>query len=194
MILYHGTDWDSAASIMVDGPQMIQRRFEGADFGQGFYTSINPQVAIERARYKAWMNYSNPAVVSFLVPNNLIESYEDQTHVKVFKTAGLAWAQFVVNCRAGYRYISNLPQPLQDSNISLKYHICKGEIADGDVKDIAEEHSRSGLPVTLADLDNIRSKEYSLQYSFHNEKALAFLSERRFNEVKKGGLHYVNEW
>ena len=49
MILYHGTDWDSAASIMVDGPQMIQRRFEGADFGQGFYTSVNPQVAIERA-------------------------------------------------------------------------------------------------------------------------------------------------
>jgi hypothetical protein len=186
MILYHGTDLESAKNICkgVD----FKRSSLSVDFYAGFYTTDNKYLAIKWAERKTLFckKCSTAAVVSFMIPNDFFS--EDGLKVRMFKTTDLEWAQFIVNNRLGMNYINNLPYHLQENNTDLRYDICIGPIADGKISRICGDINVLKKSVDDKILKELISKDYGTQYSFHTDKTKRFLSDMRLNLVKKGEL------
>lgn len=186
MILYHGTDFESAKNICTGID--LKCGSSTVDFYRGFYTTDNKYIAIKWAERKTMFcrKCSTAAVVSFKVPNDF---YNDAgVKVRIFKVADLEWAQFIVNNRLGKDYINSISSHLQENNIDLQYDICIGPIADGIISKICGDINIHKRPVDNKILKELISKDYGVQYSFHNEEVKRYLQNARLNIIKKGEL------
>ena len=175
MILYHGTDENSAKDILLRGIVLALGN-ERADFGQGFYTTPDKQMAEKWAARKGVM--SRGAVISFLFDES---SIPDCLSTKRFDQADLIWAQFVANNRNGFRYIRKMEEP--DNNLYGQYDIVIGPTADGDVANITRALEADALPVSSADVEAMTQRVLSWQYSFHTQAGVALLNGGRIRLV-----------
>jgi hypothetical protein len=98
----------------------------------------------------------------------------------------LSWAQFIINNRCGAKYMreANLPEALCDNNLSGRYDIVVGQIADGDVTQIAQACKRETRPVTSAEARNMLSKNFGMQYCLCTNNALAEITKQP--RIKEG--------
>ncbi len=163
MILYHGTDIESAEKIM--SKIRLDVGSSKVDFGKGFYTTISPDTAKKWALRKAKVRNQKPAVVLL----NFDEKAADSL-IKRFKN-DLIWGRFVINNRNGLDYINKIS--FKEHNLDAKYCITYGRIADYDIRDVAKRLEATGE--ILQDVNEILNPFYSYQYAFHSETSLKFL-------------------
>lgn len=169
--VYHGTDEDSAESIEhhID----LSYGQEHVDFGKGFYVTENQERAKAWAKRKARLRGKRPALVCFMFDKNgtssIIQKFEND----------LEWGRFVINNRNGYEYINKVEFKLH--NIDAKFDITYGRIADLSVGDVADELLDSGE--MLNSLDEILNVFYPMQYAFHTERSLEFLTFKKIVHI-----------
>ena len=171
MILYHGTDVDSAISIC-DRIILGRNSSENLDFGPGFYTTISKESAIKWAYRKARVRKRKPAVVS--IDFNYDKALSDNKIVS-FKN-DLRWGRFIINNRNGYNYIDKVS--FKEHNLDIKYPITYGRIADYDILDVADKLYESGD--LLLSIDEILNPFYSYQYAFHTLDSLSYIEKKNY--------------
>ena len=162
MVLYHGTDEQSARSILEDGIDLFAGNIH-TDFGQGFYLTSDFSMATQWAKRKGL--FTRGAIVSYQFNE---EKAIQQLRCREFKEADLVWAQFIANNRNGFRG---------------QYELVIGQIADGQVTSITRTLQAEMAAVDEAVLSNFRRKEYSKQYAFHSLAALDMLQNGRIRLI-----------
>lgn len=167
MIIYHGTDEESAKNIINSGID-LSLCSEIADFGQGFYTTIDKNFAIKCANRASKRTDNNPALV-------VIDYCSDSVRgVKYFGKPSVEWLQFIVNNRAyntDKTYL-DVVGTCKDHNADARHHVVQGLTADGNIVDFVEYCIINKEKVQEEDISNIFSKNYPEQISFHTEKSL----------------------
>lgn len=176
MIVYHGTDSDSAESIC---KKIILGRnsSENLDFGPGFYTTISKESAVRWALRKANIRGKKPAIVT--LEFDYEKAIQDEV-IKVFKN-DLTWGRFIVNNRNGYPYIDKVA--FKEHNLDARYDITYGRIADYDILEVAEELNNSGE--MLEDVGDILNPMYSYQCVFHTPLSLDYIKEKKYDIIKE---------
>lgn len=176
MILYHGTDIDSAKSIC-DKIILGRNSSENLDFGPGFYTSISKESAIKWAFRKAGVRKKEAAIV--MIDFDYDTALSD-SKIVVFDN-DLRWGRFVINNRNGYKYIDKIS--FKEHNLDSKYHITYGRIADYDILGVAEDLDNLGE--ILMDTNKILNPFYSYQYAFHTQEALSYIGRKTYEIIKE---------
>ena len=175
MVLYHGTDEQSARSILEDGIDLFAGNIH-TDFGQGFYLTPDFSMATQWAKRKGL--FTRGAIVSYQFNE---EKAIQQLRCREFKEADLVWAQFIANNRNGFRYARMMA--MSENNLRGQYELVIGQIADGQVTSITRTLQAEMAAVDEAVLSNFRRKEYSKQYAFHSLAALDMLQNGRIRLI-----------
>lgn len=175
MKLYHGTNYSSAINIVNQGINLgYSKRF--LDFGAGFYTTPSyahaASAAIRatnkyNAKYKA---EEEPYIVE--VDFKLVKGVELSTIS--YPRHSENWGRFVLNNRLTSKTLSEYN--IIEHNQDAKYDVCYGEIADGNIVNVAYEVN-NGI-INLEDVDyneflKDKGEAYPQQYSFHTLKAIS---------------------
>ena len=173
MILYHGTDIESAKAICKGCGIDLTRCSSKTDFGQGFYTTDDYDRAVRWANRKAILRLSKPAVVTVTFDENsakdIIEYFADD----------LRWGRFVINNRNGLNYIRKVS--FKDNNLDGRYDITCGRVADFDVLDVADELKQNGL--MLDSVDKLFNPDYPQQIVFHTPEALSYIRKLSYRFI-----------
>lgn len=165
LYLYHGTDIDSAKSIYQAQQYDVEKCSTDTDFGQGFYTTNDPDAATKWAFRKAETRNKKPALLTIMFDDTSAKDFIE------FFSDDLRWGRFVINNRNGIQYVRKIA--FQEHNLDAKYMITYGRIADIDVIDVADELNESGKMLTS--LDRILNKNYAMQYVFHLNEANQYI-------------------
>ena len=176
MILYHGTDRQSALNIKENGVDLTKGR-KKADFGQGFYLTPSKESAILWARRKSELSIPYLVSVDFD-----IDQARRKFNLKEFLYSDEKWAQFIINNRNGLKYISRVYD--QDNNLDHVYPVVIGQIADGNISYISRQLEKQGLPVSSSELREMLEAKYPKQISLHTPEAVSFIRSFRFTEIK----------
>ena len=190
MKLYHGTNYSSAINIVNHGIDLKYSK-PYLDFGPGFYTTPSyDHAALAAIRTTQKYNAKN---------NKNEEPYIVEVDYKPISAMDLVigsyprhserWGKFVLNNRLKPQMLSayNILEHNQDG----KYDICYGEIADGNIINIA--YKVNGGQVIPEDINykeflKDNGEVYPQQYSFHTLKAIScikVLSCDMINNKKK---------
>lgn len=173
MVLHHGTDIESAKAICGSCGIDLSRCSDKTDFGKGFYTTDNFEVAVNWAKRKARVRTSRPAVVTLWfdaeAAQNMIEHFSDD----------LRWGRFVINNRNGLNYIRKVS--FKDNNLDSRYHITCGRVADINVVNIADELNKSGS--MLNSIEDIFNANYPQQTVFHTLESLGYIKKKSYRSV-----------
>ncbi len=145
------------------------------DFGQGFYLTEDYTKAKKWALHKASVRAKKPAVVSVEFD---IESARDI--IETF-TDDLRWGRFVINNRNGIGYIDKVSY--KENNLDAKYHITYGRIADLNVLDVADRLKQTSQ--NLKSIDEILNRNFPMQYAFHTDEAIRYLSNFSYEVVRR---------
>lgn len=179
MVLFHGTNEVSAINIIENGID-LSKGARYADFGKGFYATKDPEFAWSSGKRKLdYRPESRIAIIKFEF------DYDAAIHlVRVFDEYCLEWAQFIANNRCELDYVKAIAD--DDHNHFHKYPICIGKTADGDIVSFTKALSQEKRKVVESDLyhfkrdgvnrDGNERTQYPIQYSFHTEQALSFIS------------------
>ena len=176
MLLYHGTDIDSAKSIC-DKIILGRNSSENLDFGPGFYTTTSKESAIIWAFRKASVRRKEAALVTINFNYDIALA---DSKIVVFDN-DLRWGRFIINNRNGYGYIDKVS--FKEHNLDSRYHITYGRIADYDIWEVAEELDKSDE--LLSTTDKILNPFYSYQYAFHTQDSLSYIGERIYEIIKE---------
>ena len=176
MILYHGTDSDSASDIKENGIDLTRGKVR-ADFGKGFYLTPDKTNAIIWARRKSI--YTTPYIVSVDFD---LDAARRNGWVKEFQGCSIEWAQFVINNRNREAYIEKMA--LNDNNLDGRYPVVIGQIADGNIGEVSARLREQLSPVTETELKAITEAIYPLQISLHTEYVLPLIKSYRFTEIR----------
>lgn len=171
MILFHGTDIESARNIVVR--ISLNYGSKSVDFGPGFYATPSEKAAYNWAMRKAEIRNKSAAIVLVEFDDELADN------LIVRFNNDLRWGQFVINNRNGYNYIKAISN--KEHNLDAKYDITYGRIADYDVTEVAKRLAR--LNEMLQDAKELINPMYSYQYAFHTLEALKFVRAIDFKEV-----------
>lgn len=161
MILYHGSNLNITE---VD----LNKCRPFKDFGQGFYCTTIKEQADLMANRVARIYGGEPCVSAFELNENI---YVDENIIfKRFETPTEEWALFVLN---------NRDRKFKDKdslkcNIDNKYDLVVGPVADDDIALLFRTFTRGLIDINTL-VKEMQYKKFSIQYSFHSEKALKFL-------------------
>ncbi|MCD7956484.1 MAG: DUF3990 domain-containing protein [Lachnospiraceae bacterium] len=169
MILYHGTDLNSAANICKQGIDLGKSQ-KKLDFGAGFYTTPDIEKAKKRALLKSEGNAARARIVAIEVDDVRFASLIK----KEFNNANQEWCEFILINRCGKALLSVMAG--RDHNLDNRYDVVCGEIADSSISSIVYEikkGKRKAEEVNYSELlpDSLRS--YGYQISFHTKKSLS---------------------
>lgn len=190
MKLYHGTNYSSAINIVNHGINLKYSK-PYLDFGPGFYTTSSyDHAALAAIRTTQKYNAKN---------NKNEEPYIVEVDYKPISAMDLVigsyprhserWGKFVLNNRLKPQMLS--AYNILEHNQDRKYDICYGEIADGNIINIA--YKVNGGKVIPEDINykeflKDNGEVYPQQYSFHTLKAIScikVLSCDMINNKKK---------
>lgn len=178
MKLYHGTNYSAAMDICVNGINLKYSQ-KYLDFGAGFYTTPSyEQAAVTAIRKTSKYNARNKVHEEpYIVELKFLPQKEINLKVAQYPRHGKAWGEFVLNNRLTEPILNeyNILKHNQDA----KYDVCFGEIADGEIVNIAYQvNNRKILPkeIDFNKFLNIDGKVYPLQYSFHTKNAISCIS------------------
>lgn len=167
IVLYHGTDIDSAKEIYTSQQADVNRGSKRVDFGPGFYLTDDYEKAKYWAYRKGRVRKKKAAILSAYFD---VDAAREQ--IEVFDE-DLRWGRFIINNRNGIDYIDRVP--FKDNNLDGRYAITYGRIADFQVRDVARKLDESGG--MLNSTEEILNTEYAMQYAFHTQEAIRFLKK-----------------
>lgn len=178
MKLYHGTNYSSAMDICVNGIDLKNSQLY-LDFGAGFYTTPSyEQAAVTAIRKTSKYNVRRKAQEEpYIVELNYMPSKDAKLKIAQYPRHGEAWGKFVLNNRLTAEILNEYN--ISEHNQDFKYDICVGEIADGEIVNIAYQvNHRSILPeeIDFNKFLNNNGKIYPQQYSFHTKNAISCIS------------------
>ena len=180
MVLYHGTDSESAKDILQNGIR-VKEGNESTDFGQGFYTTESLKFAIKSANRASKRTDNPPALLQFDFDSNKARG------IKFFRASTKEWAQFIVNNRCGLEYVA--ATKTGEHNLDGKFEIVQGRIADGNVVDFAQDCLEKTSVVTDEDAKMIYSESYPEQITFHSQRSIRLLRNGREIPIEGGEIH-----
>ena len=178
MKLYHGTNYSSAINIMTNGI-ILEYSKKYLDFGSGFYTTPSYDHAALSAmrttdKYnKKYKKHEEPYIVTmdFTLNKNVVLS------VGQYVRHSERWGKFVLNNRLTKEILE--AYDIKEHNQDGRYDICYGEIADGNIANIAYQVNIGNISPENVDYHKFlkdKGKEYPQQYSFHSEKAFSCIT------------------
>lgn len=172
---YHGTNLSSAFDIWLHGVD-LNKSLPNLDFGKGFYVTDSKQKAIDRA-YKKTNDYNKrnhckeePYLVEIYIEDDIWK----ELRTKFFRPREKDWFYFVINNRLELPYL--IEHNINNHNKDNKYDLVFGEIADGEITNIANNIKNQKINIKDLDLSDIlpkHGKYFGNQYSFHTEKSLS---------------------
>ena len=161
MILYHGSN------MPIDKVDLEQCR-PYKDFGRGFYTTTIKEQAITMAKRVSKIFGGTPYVTSFEFDGTCLKN--KSLSVRIFDSPDTDWAMFIINNRnKNFEDISD-----KMCNHDNKYDIVVGAIANDDIALLFRSFARGLIDVERL-TEEMKYKKLTNQYSFHTEKALAYL-------------------
>lgn len=178
MKIYHGTNYSSAVNIMANGIDLKYSK-KYLDFGAGFYTTPSYDHAAFSA-IRATDKFNNrygkneePYIVAmdFALKNGMDLS------VGQFVRHSEKWGRFVLNNRLTRDILD--AYDIKDHNQDGRYDICYGEIADGNIANIAYQVNIGKMQPQNVDYHSFLKKkgtDYPQQYSFHTVKAFSCIT------------------
>ncbi len=166
MILYHGSN-QSIDRIDLS----VCRPFK--DFGKGFYLTTMEEQAQKMARRVAGIFGGTPTVNVFRLEDAVWQ--KEHLSLRRFPAATLEWALFVTANRTGNTTVEN--------NLDEKYDIVIGPVADDDLSVLFRQFS-DGLIGEEALRKGMEFRRLNDQYSFHTERAIAYLRKERTYHVQ----------
>lgn len=179
MKLYHGTNYSSAMDICTNGINLKCSQ-QYLDFGAGFYTTPSyEQAAVTAIRKTNKFNARKETQEEpYIVELKYIPKKEIKLKIAQYPRHCKEWGEFVLNNRLTEDILCEYN--IFDHNQNFKYDLCVGEIADGEVVNIAYQvNNRLILPteVNYNKFLNVNGKVYPLQYSFHTKEAISCISD-----------------
>lgn len=178
MRLYHGTNFSSAQNIIVNGIDLKYSK-PYLDFGAGFYTTPSYDhaavTAIRAARkYNArYRKNDEPYIVTL----NFTNKKELSLKIVQYPRHSEKWGRFVLNNRLTNDILQLYD--IKEHNQDSKYDICFGEIADGNIVNIAYEVNQGNILPSDVDFHKFlksNGKNFPMQYSFHTFQALSCIT------------------
>lgn len=186
MKLYHGTNYSSAMNIVNNGIKLEYSK-PYLDFGAGFYTTPSYNHAASaaiRATKKHNAKYSTDE-----------EPYIVEVDFRPIKGAELStvsyprhsekWGKFVLFNRLTPSILT--AYSIEEHNQDAKYDVCFGEIADGNIANIAYEVNNGIIRPDDVDYKAFLKKNgdtYPQQYSFHTLKAISCINVLSCGTIK----------
>ncbi len=177
MLVYHGTDIDSAYKIK--SKIVVGYGSKSVDFGPGFYVTPDYETAKKWAIRKSIFRRKKPVVVILefdeVAASGIIKKFDND----------LMWGKFIVNNRNGQEYIDCVTEKI--NNLDAKFDIVYGRIADYDTIDIANALKEEKKELVSG--KELINPYYSFQYSFHTEKGIEYLSvQDKYDDFTNGGM------
>lgn len=190
--LYHGTNYSSAMNIIKNGINLNYSK-PYLDFGAGFYTTPSYEHAAITAirttdKYNARCKTQEEA---YIVVLNYYPKNELDLTIKSYPRHGEEWGHFILNNRLTKSVLK--AYNLVEHNQDLKYDVCCGEIADGNIVNIAHRVNEGELSPRNIDFNKFLKKNgkvYPLQYSFHTQKAISCITVVSCDIIKNIEKYY----
>ena len=158
--LFHGTN------VVFDVVDPLKGR-RGTDFGQGFYLTPNQESAKRMAQRVATRKGGGAVVMHYGVDESCLSNGDFS--VRQFPVIDLSWLRFIVANR--YNLLS-----AAEHNLQRRFDIVHGLVADDKVVQILDDLRNEMIPEEEA-LAKLRAAPYqTVQYSFHTERAVAYLN------------------
>lgn len=172
--VYHGTILKNALDIIGNGIN-LEKSKNYLDFGKGFYTTTNIDMAKNMARRSVKQTHKN-VVNAFPVVITFEYTEKEGLNYKKFECEDIEWAKFILANRVTPEISKQLE--LGDNNYDLKYDIISGGTADGVVATKASELRFKEMPIEefelkLEDFLKDDGSSYGEQIVFCTPKALS---------------------
>lgn len=193
MKVYHGTILADALNIANHGVD-LQKSKKFLDFGKGFYTTPDYEMAKNMAKRSAAYKKTKYCPEN-LFPAILTFEYNENTclDIKKFHQEDMEWAKFILYHRLPIELSDQLNlfqnhRDIQYAHETQMYDIIIGGTADGDIARIASA-LRYGtiLPkdysIDLRDFLKDDGKSYGTQIVFCTEKALSCINYIKCDKV-----------
>lgn len=186
MKLYHGTNYSSATNIMNNGIHLEYSK-PYLDFGAGFYTTpsyVHAALTAIRAtkKYNA-KNGKNEEPYIVEVDYKPVREFELRT--VSYPRHSEKWGRYVLNNRLTLDVLSTYN--ITEHNRDAKYDVCCGEIADGNIANIAYQVNNGMMKPEEVDYKNFLKNDggvYPQQYSFHTSKAVSCIKVLSCGTIK----------
>lgn len=177
MKLYHGTNYSSAINIMTNGIDLKYSK-KYLDFGIGFYTTPNynhAAISAIRATDKFNRKYRKDEKPYIVIMDFSLKK-ELELSVGQYVRHSERWGQFVLNNRLAKDILE--AYDIKEHNQDGKYDICYGEIADGNIANIAYQVNLGNISPKDVDYSKFLKDKgvYPQQYSFHSTKAFSCIT------------------
>lgn len=177
MKLYHGTNYSSAINIMTNGIDLKYSK-KYLDFGIGFYTTPNydhAAISAIRATDKFNRKYKKDEKPYIVIMDFSLKK-ELELSVGQYVRHSERWGQFVLNNRLAKDILE--AYDIKEHNQDGKYDICYGEIADGNIANIAYQVNLGNISPKDVDYSKFLKDKgvYPQQYSFHSTKAFSCIT------------------
>lgn len=158
--LFHGTN------VVFDVVDPLKGR-RGTDFGQGFYLTPNQESAKRMAQRVATRKGGGAVVMHYGVDESCLSNGD--LSVRQFPVIDLSWLRFIVANR--YNLLS-----AAEHNLQRRFDIVHGLVADDKVVQILDDLRNEMISEEDA-LARLRAAPFqTVQYSFHTERAVAYLN------------------
>jgi hypothetical protein len=184
--LYHGTNYSSAIDIVNNGICLKYSKLF-LDFGAGFYTTPSyDHAAIAAIRATQKYNVKNRTNEEpYIVEVDFRQISGVELSIGAFPRHSEKWGWFVLNNRLTPDILStyNIVEHNQDG----KYDVCYGEIADGNIANIAYEVNNGLLELKKVKYNSFlknNGEVYPQQYSFHTLKAISCIKVLSCDTIK----------
>lgn len=151
---------------IVKSPDLAHSR-KYLDFGKGFYTTTNGEMAKRWATIKMEREYSNEGYVNFYEN----KEFPPEFKVKHFTSMDEEWLDFIINNR-------------NDLAFHHDYDVVIGPTADLDVVKIIQDYEQ-GIENKKQTLDKLKTKQVGTQISFHTERAVKHLKYIKHLKINK---------
>lgn len=180
MIVYHGTDSDSAQNILKDGIN-LKCGNPSVDNGQGFYTTPSKLFALRRAKImtlKVCGFRSERESIPVVLEIAIDETAFDALNVLEIPDCTDQWKEFVLYNRLGKRFLRDQKIESTNHNLDFKFDLVMDETADAGVGDIVSEiryqetRRKYDLQAAINKIHKSNSKVWGKQISFHTKRAL----------------------
>lgn len=180
MIVYHGTDSDSAWHIINDGIDLFVGD-DSVDNGRGFYTTPSREFASRRAKMRTASVQKfrqNEKLKPVTLQIEIDESKFNELCVKEFCGCTYEWKEFVLYNRLGTVFLNNQGIVSINHNLDSKYDVVMDETADagvgGVVSRIRYKETRSNMDIksVIDQIEKSDNRIWGRQVSFHSKRAL----------------------
>lgn len=186
MKLYHGTNYSSAVDIVKNGICLKYSKLF-LDFGAGFYTTPSyDHAAIAAIRATQKYNAKNKTKEEpYIVEVDFRQISGIELAIGAYPRHSEKWGRFVLNNRLTPNILStyNIAEHNQDG----KYDVCYGEIADGNIANIAYEVNNGLIELKEVKYSSFLKRDggvYPQQYSFHTSKAISCIKVLSCDRIK----------